>query len=63
MCVTFNMKGMLFGKKSNAMEELDDLFQKDDVYHDIYAFATQEAEKSIIDSLLDDKKDRLLTQI
>lgn len=42
------------------MRQLDDLFQKDNAYHDIYVLSTQEAERSIVGSLLNEKKDRLL---
>ena len=46
---------------SKPMDQLDDLFQKDNIYHDIYVFATQEAEKSIVGSLLDESKERLMS--
>ena len=63
MCVTYNMKGLLFGTTHKPMRQLDDLFQRDNVYHDIYAFATQEAERSIVGSLMNENKDKLIAQL
>ena len=64
MCVTYNMKGSLFGKGQNKpMKQLDDLFQKDNIYHDIYLLATQEAERSILGSLMNENKDKLIAQL
>ena len=60
MAITYNMKGECFNvdgkiKKQKGdkegMELMDDLFQKDNVHHDMYVFGTQEAERSITMSL------------
>ena len=63
LCVTYNMKGKLFDTNKKAMKQLDDLFQKDNVYHDVYCLATQEAERSIVGSLINDQKERLVAQL
>lgn len=43
----------------NGLAQLDDLFRRFDVWHDIYVLATQEAERDIMSSLFNDSKDQL----
>ena len=60
MCITYNMKGRVFNKSQKGLNQMDDLFQKDNVYHDIYVFATHEAERSIIGNLINEEKEELM---
>ena len=55
MAVTFNMAGGL----PSSQKEIDILLQKDNVYHDIYIFSSQEAERPIINSLFNYSKEQL----
>jgi hypothetical protein len=52
MAITFNMGGQY----PRSMKELDQIFQKDKVMHDIYAFGSQEAVNSISTSLVSPSK-------
>ena len=64
LCVTYNMAGKLFrtrdSKKDRGLQQLDDLFQKDNAPHDVYVFGTQEAERGIAGSLFNEDKAQLL---
>lgn len=40
-----------------TMQDIDKLFQKDNVSHDICVLASQEAERPIINSLINDSKE------
>ena len=53
MALTFNMAG---GLPTNEME-IDQILQKDNVYHDMYIFSSQEAERPIINSLFNYSKE------
>ena len=55
MALTFNMAG---GLPTNE-QEIDQLLQKDNVYHDVYIFSSQEAERPIINSLFNYSKKEL----
>lgn len=58
MTVTFNMAGGLPPK-----ETIHNLFRKDKIVHDIYAFGSQEAERPIAASLIISSKERLYNLI
>lgn len=58
MVVTWNMLG---GEPS--MENLESLFQKKTVYHDIYVLGTQEAMRPIAQSMVMPNKDRMNKKI
>ena len=58
MSVTFNMAGGLPPK-----ETIQNLFRKDKIVHDIYAFGSQEAERPIAASLIISSKERLYNLI
>ena len=50
LAVTYNLGGKVFDVEADsekALAQMDDLFRKDDVWHDIYVFGTQEAERTI----------------
>lgn len=63
MCITYNMKGRVFNRSQKGINQMDDLFQKDNAYHDIYVFATQEAERSIFGNLINEEKEVLMSQL
>jgi hypothetical protein len=44
MAITFNMMGSL----PTTLKELDNIFHKDEIYHDMYIFSSQEAERGIV---------------
>ena len=63
ICVTFNMGESCFSidnkseyKFSEAMNQMEYLFSNSEFKHYIIVFSTQEAEKSIVGSLINDKK-------
>jgi hypothetical protein len=55
LAVTYNMGG----KCPTLDDTLDDLFQKDNVDHDIIILGSQEAQKSIQESMIFPSKDKL----
>jgi|TARA_B110000285_G_C15096988_1_gene602628 hypothetical protein len=55
LAITYNMGG----KCPDTVECLDDLFQKDNVDHDIIVLASQEAQKSIQASMVFPDKEKL----
>lgn len=55
LAVTYNMGG----KCPHSFDILDDLFQKDNVDHDIIVLASQEAEKSIQASMIFPDKEKM----
>ena len=59
MAVTYNMAG----GSPKSQEDLDQLFQKNNVENDVYFFATQEACRSITASMLMASKDKLNNMI
>ena len=63
MTITFNMKGLVFDEGDKGIAMMDDLFQKNNAHHDIYVFASQEAERSIVGSLMNSSKDILIAQL
>ena len=54
MAITWNMQGQM-----PTYENLDELFQKDNVHHDMYAFGSQEAIRPIAQSMFMPSKERL----
>ena len=54
MAVTWNLEGQM-----PTEESLDDLFQKDNVQHDMYILGTQEAIRSIAHSMFMPNKEPL----
>ena len=48
-------------EKYPGQAQLDDLFRRHDCWHDIYVFCTQEAERSVGKSLLNDSKEKIST--
>lgn len=66
LAVTYNLGGKVFdveADREKALAQMDDLFRKDDVWHDIYVFGTQEAERTIAESMFDESKRRLTAAV
>lgn len=67
LAVTYNLGGKCFDIEGDANNEglaqLDDLFRKDEAWHDIYVLATQEAERSIYESMFDESKKKLTAAV
>ena len=67
LAVTYNLGGKCFeiegdGRKV-ALAQMDDLFRKDEAWHDVYVLGTQEAERTIYESMFDDSKKQLTAAV
>ena len=60
---TANMVKPVNGELDMGRAQLDDLFRKNEVWHDIYILSTQEAERSILSSMFNESKAGLINSI